>query len=311
MDAVTGFVARLALCEGSIATQLTLALLQAVFWHHFLHMFSTKVVRPWCESKPWLKAFTARAHETWTKGYGIPFKDEAMSFEFACYIVSTVCLHFVGGGLCIPAVCFGVRNSVTTALALHGAMCEVGFDLSEGYTRVRQVYGFEGQAGRDKNPPVVLFLATMHHVMGLAMVLPMNCSEYRSDANYHELVFLLQSVAFVALIAQYYSYTLDVEDPGDLLRMRLSVTFTFACMLYSRGLRFAIVGSRLLDTLNLSGNVGLYIGGCLALGTMFVFNLVVTVDCAGKFSKFVLGPGKVEAGGSDEDAAAVEGKKDK
>ena len=40
-----------------------------------------------------------------------------MSFEFACYIVSTVCLHFVGGGLCIPAVVFGIRNPVTTALA--------------------------------------------------------------------------------------------------------------------------------------------------------------------------------------------------
>ena len=53
--------------------------------------------------------------------------------------------------------------------------------------------------------------------MGVSMILPMNVY-FRDNRDYHEMVFLLQFGAFVAMFSQAYGYTLDVSTRDESAR---------------------------------------------------------------------------------------------
>ena len=121
--------------------------------------------------------------------------------------------------------------------------------------------------------------------MGVSMILPMNVY-FRDSRNYHEMVFLLQFGAFVAMFSQAYGYTLDVSTRDGLVRMRRAALWTFVSVLWSRGIRYVVIGLRLLDAIKRAGHERMYTGGLAGLFGMMIFNAVVIADCARRLWKF-------------------------
>ena len=109
---------------------------------------------------------------------------------------------------------------------------------------------------------------------------------FRDCRDYHELVFLLQFGAFVAMFSQAYGYTLDVSTRGGLARMRRAALWTFVSVLWSRGIRYVVIGARLLDAIKRAGHERMYTGGVAGLLGMMIFNAVVIADCARRLWKF-------------------------
>ena len=234
--------------------------------------------------RPWAARYRRRCYETLTHGYGVRFKDEEHAFKFSSLFAAFVAIHIVGGLLCVPSLLVG-QSSLTTALAAQGALIEIGWEASDLAVRVWQLCGFAGQAGRDINPPMLVFFAVCHHTMGTSMILPMNVY-FRDSRDYHELVFLLQFGAFVAMFSQAYGYTLDVSTRGGLVRMRRAALWTFVSVLWSRGIRYVVIGARLLDAIRRAGHERMYTGGVAGLLGMMIFNAVVIADCARRLWKF-------------------------
>merc|ERR1719240_2397738 len=113
--------------------------------------------------------------------------------------------------------------------------------------------------------------------MGLGMAIPMNLS-FASEPYFHEMVFLLQFAAAFALMTQNYGYTLDTKSAGGLLRMKVAVTLTLAVLVYSRVLRFAFLGYKLLGIAYASGSMTLFAGGATVICTMSLLNSLFVVD---------------------------------
>merc|ERR1719443_1213451 len=108
--------------------------------------------------------------------------------------------------------------------------------------------------------------------MGLSMVIPMNLL-YHDDKDYHEFVFLLQAAAFAAMMLQSYGYTLNVKTKKGLFTMRGTIIISWVIILYSRILRFGIVGYRLTETFYMHGNQKMLVVGSVVLASMALFNL--------------------------------------
>merc|ERR1712066_55792 len=122
--------------------------------------------------------------------------------------------------------------------------------------------------------------------MGMGMVVPMNIV-YRDNCHYHEFIFLLQGAAFVACMSQNYGYTLDIKTLSGLRQMKVCVTVTLLTMVYSRFLRYAFVGYKLISTFHADGRTMMLCGGGLVLGLMGLLNILFVMDAVGKFSKFI------------------------
>ena len=109
---------------------------------------------------------------------------------------------------------------------------------------------------------------------------------FRDCRDYHELVFLLQFGAVISFYAQAYGFTLDVTTRAGLRSMRRAVAWTFVSVLWGRGIRYVIIGTRLLATIQGAGRPTLWKLGVVGLSGMGIFNFVVIVDTARKLWKF-------------------------
>lgn len=132
----------------------------------------------------------------------------------------------------------------------------------------------------------LLVILGIHHTMGLGMAIPMNLV-FANEPYYHEMVFLLQFAAAIALGLQNYGYILDVKTASGLFRMKMAVTITLCTIIYSRVLRFAYVGYKLLGISYASGGGAMFYGGCAVICLMGLINTLFTLDATGKFSKFI------------------------
>lgn len=269
---------RLAVAESSLGVQLALVLIYAVFWSFALKRVGLMLQR-WLKRQAFASNVIARSRRTMREGYGIYF-DERAAFETTCTIGAVLSQHAAGGLACAPSVVFGA-NAFTTPLAIHGALCEVGWEVSDVCIRTYERAGFDGAAGVARNPWRFVGILAAHHVMGLSMVVPMNLF-HRDAPEYHELVCLLQLAAFVAGAAQLGCYALTL--PRDIRAMRVMVTVTLGAVLYSRVFRYYAVGRALLAILE--SEPAMFKGGVVALAVMGAFNAVVLYDCAKKFVKF-------------------------
>lgn len=210
---------------------------------------------------------------------------EAESFENACLGVAITLQHFVGGSLCLPSVLGVEMRGASAALACHGALCEAGWELQDFVARAHQILR-QGQAGRRKNPVPLLVILTLHHVAGQSLCIPMNI-HYRTNRDYHEMVFLLQFAAFVALALQCYGFTLDVESRTGLRKMRGAVIILWLTVAYSRIVRYAVVGYRLLAAYRTDGHDAMLWAGCFAMATMSIINVLFFFDATCKLKKFM------------------------
>ena len=96
----------------------------------------------------------------------------------------------------------------------------------------------------------------------------------------------MQFGAVISFYAQAYGFTLDVTTRAGLRSMRRAVAWTFVSILWGRGIRYVIIGTRLLATIHGAGRPTLWKLGVAGLSGMGIFNLVVIVDTARKLWKF-------------------------
>jgi len=69
--------------------------------------------------------------------------------------------------------------------------------------------------------------------------------------------------------------------------MKVCVTVTLVTMVYSRLLRYAFVGYKLIYTFYADGRTMMLCGGGLVLGLMGLLNIAFVMDAIGKFIKFM------------------------
>ena len=189
-------------CAPRIEVQLVILALQAVFWFVFIKLATKYVVLPIMSAHPKRDQFAHLNQMTFEHGYGIHFDDE-QAFFFGCIFIAILAQHGLGGALCLPSV-LGFTAPIAgvpiASIACWGALCETGWEVQDGLERIYQLT-FEGKEGKAKNPPALCILMCFHHAMGLSMVIPMNL-KYRDNRYYHELVFLLEFAAFIAMSLQ-------------------------------------------------------------------------------------------------------------
>jgi len=277
-------VTGLAFAEGTLETQLMLVLIWAFIWYFGIKSSAKYFFEPFVASKPWKDQWIDLNAKTFKTAFFIEFKTSKETFEFACLCVAIICQHAVGGALCLPSM-LGGSGAVISALACHGGLCEAGWELQDAIVRIYQIL-FGGKAGKAQNPTPLVVILGLHHAMGLGMVIPMNIV-YRDNCHYHEFIFLLQGAAFVACMSQNYGYTLDIKTLSGLKQMKVCVTVTLLTMVYSRFLRYAFVGYKLISTFYADGRTMMLCGGGLVLGLMGLLNILFVMDAVGKFSKFI------------------------
>merc|ERR1712196_613017 len=115
--------------------------------------------------------------------------------------------HIIGGLLCLPVLVGWGSPALGYTLGRWGALCEAGWELQDGLVRIVQV-NCGGEKGKELNPVPLRILMTVHHVMGLSLVVPMNIY-FSENYWYIYLVCLLQLAAAVAMLGQNYGFLLD------------------------------------------------------------------------------------------------------
>jgi hypothetical protein len=274
----------LTFAEADLSVQITLLFVWAAIWHVAIELVAKRCVKPLVHSRPWREQWIEHTRRMFKDGFFIDFKSVDEVCDAGCLLVAILCQHGVGATLCLPAM-LGFRGPVTTALACHGALCEAGWEISDSFERMR-LMTFGGEEGRAKNPPAACVIMTLHHCLCLSMVMPMNLM-YRDNAYYHELVFLLQGAAFLALMAQFYGFTLNIAEAAGLRQMQAITGCSVLLMFWSRGGRFWYVAYNMVAALHADGNSKLVGVACVGLFAMGVFNLLIIGDSIKKFHKFI------------------------
>jgi hypothetical protein len=114
-----------------------------------------------------------------------------------------------------------------------------------------------------------------HHVMGLAVAIPMNVHCY-DNVYYHEFLFLLQFGAFFTGLCQNYSYTLDVYSDTELATFKIVSNLRAALFLYSRCIRYWYVAYSFAIDMHADGNMVLL---CMGITSMFSLGILNTAIC--------------------------------
>eukprot|EP00930_Biecheleria_cincta_P005134 TRINITY_DN106057_c0_g1_i1.p1 TRINITY_DN106057_c0_g1~~TRINITY_DN106057_c0_g1_i1.p1 ORF type:complete len:343 (+),score=61.68 TRINITY_DN106057_c0_g1_i1:161-1189(+) len=280
-------IASLFLSTPTLEAQLSLIALHAAFWWCFINWASKSVVDPFVKLQPWEEQWLQLNKQFFKNSFFTAFSSDADAFDFACVFQAILMQHFVGGVLCLPST-LGLEGRAFTAMACHGALCEAGWELQDIVTRVHQRL-LQGEKGKGLNPLPLLLVVLVHHAMGQSMAIPMNLY-YADNRDYHELVFLLQVAAFVALSLQSYGYTLNVKTKTGLFKIKVNIAISWLAILYSRVVRFAIVGYRLASTFYMDGNLRMLYVGISALVLMGLFNATIFLDATQKLVKFAKMP---------------------
>jgi len=214
--------------------------------------------------------------------------DEEFVFNEVAQFEGVIVQHGLAGLMCMPSL-LGLGGyfapGVTDALAKHGGLAEVGWELQDTFLRFKDRF-FGGEIGKKKNPTPLLIMFGMHHSCAQSLVLPMNI-HYGSNKYYHEGVMLLQGAAFAAFMCQQYGFTLDIKTKSGLRQMKASVGLSWAVMMWSRCFRYGYVWWNLIKQFRQDNN-----SFCLKVALppvifMSLFNLAILADAQAKFNKFM------------------------
>eukprot|EP00008_Paramoeba_atlantica_P007113 CAMPEP_0201492956 /NCGR_PEP_ID=MMETSP0151_2-20130828/35497_1 /ASSEMBLY_ACC=CAM_ASM_000257 /TAXON_ID=200890 /ORGANISM="Paramoeba atlantica, Strain 621/1 / CCAP 1560/9" /LENGTH=288 /DNA_ID=CAMNT_0047880061 /DNA_START=210 /DNA_END=1073 /DNA_ORIENTATION=- len=207
--------------------------------------------------------------------------------EFACLFAAILFQHMIGGMLCLPSY-FGwsaFPPGCALALALNGALCELGWELEDSVYRIYQVLFTEN--GKKMNPPSLFIVLGAHHCLTMTLAIPMNLSQYRTDPAFHELVMLFQLAAAIALLMQQVGFFLDITKPKGLISMCVIVSVVWGTVIYSRFYRAIPLFYHFLVTFHEDGEQKFFIGACIAGGLMMIFNCLILLDSTAKLVKFL------------------------
>jgi len=151
-------------------------------------------------------------------------------------MIPILCQHFIGGFLCAPAVFgLGVSRDVAYALARHGALCELGWEIQDTVERLWERHTHP--EGRQLQPNAMLQFLFYHHAMQWTLIIPMNLY-YSQLSGYHELIFMLEGAAGLAGTAMFYGYTCDTSKRSELRQLVILNAFNFIVMVYTRFIHY-------------------------------------------------------------------------
>lgn len=289
----------LLLAAPKLEVQLVLVLIQAILWHWVIFRALPPYIRVLIESLERKDQFFDLNKRMFKTICQIDFGDDkGLLVDYTLIFNGIMVQHFFGACLCLPAVLGWrwVSPPVASALACHGAICEVGWEIQDSAVRLKELL-FDGELGRKKNPAGYLLVNAIHHSCALCLVLPLNL-HYRDCPHYHEAIFLLQASVAVSLSCQQLGFTLDVGTRRGLRLMQVLVTVVFAAFLWGRLLRYGYLWSELLGMFHADGNFFMLRLAMAPLVLMSLFNILLVVDSFQKFHKFVLcrGSGAVAEG---------------
>jgi len=276
----------LLMAEPSLAVQLVLAGIWTTIWFILIPLIAYKVLKPIKAKHPMAEQFADLWQKTMKEGLGVNLDhDAARELGYEAYAVFMQ--HVTGGILCIPVVLSLPQFStpVAQAMARHGALCEVGWEIEDYLGRIfSRLFG--GEAGKKKNPDSMMVLTGIHHVMGTMLVIPMNI--YFPDCYwYFLLVFLLQGAAGSAIFFQCEGFFQDLSTSGGICMMKLFTLTVFLILWGARVIGYGICIYHLLPMF-WDFSTGFFVVGCIAAFLMGLMNLLFTLDGTGKFLKFIL-----------------------
>jgi len=229
-DATAAWVGSLLMCQPTLSVQLLETLLLAMAFGVILPAstrFFSKVFR----TRPWYDHTAGIFREMMEKGMGIEMTDEMIEKAMGQNI-PIMSQHLLGGILCLPAIFgLGVPRAAALALARHGALVELGWELQDTAERLYERCCTPN--GHVTQPNGLFFFLMMHHAMQWALVIPMNLY-YSELSGYHELIFLLEGASGSAALIGFYGFTLDISKKKELLQMIVLNAMGFVIMVYSR-----------------------------------------------------------------------------
>jgi len=272
-----------------IEVQLTLAGIQAVIWHIVIFRLLPPHISGFINSMRSKERFLKNSAMAFKKMFMLDLShDQDALFDFTVLFQAILSQHLIGGLLCLPSVlgCQWASPSVASALACHGALCEVGWEIQDFVVRLKEII-FDGEAGRKKNPASWMAVLVFHHTIAQCLVLPLNIY-YRDNVYYHEAVFLLQAASVVAMVCQSYGFTLDVSQPAERVQMQVVVTVGFVLVLWARLLRYGYIWYVLIASFRADGNDFVLKMAITPFVLGSLFNLLLVSDFYRKFKKFVL-----------------------
>jgi len=116
----------LLLSDQEFETQLCLLAFHTIVWFLWLQI-APRYVQSWISSKQWKDRLVTHSKHCFEKGFKIKLEYHD-AFTSACELSCIASQHIVGGILCTPSV-LGFTGQAVWALARHGAMCEMGWEL--------------------------------------------------------------------------------------------------------------------------------------------------------------------------------------
>ena len=273
-----------------LEAQIAAACCHAVFWYIWINFISPILVRPIISNLKSKDQLLAQNKHVFKKVFLIDLGDgpvaDVMLFEFTVLFMGIIMQHGVGGALCVPAITggLGLAPKVVTAMACQGGLCEVGWEIQDTLQRIKMML-FDGEMGKKFNPPGFLLIMVFHHTAAQCLVIPNNIY-YRDNRHYAEGIFLLQGAAFCAFYLQQYGFTLNIKERAGLFQMKLVVTLTMLIMVWSRLVRYGWLWYLLLSQYHADGSV-VFKFALPPVVFMSLFNVLLLLDAAGKFAKFI------------------------
>lgn len=230
MFSIVAWSTRLLWCEPSLSVQLLeTALLGAMFC--MVMPASARHLAQKFKARPWYDRAAALMRDSMGKMMKMDVTDAILD-KMMGQMVPLLTQHFVGGMLCAPAIFgLGVPHAAAMAMARHGALVELGWELQDTAERVYE--RFFTADGAKTQPGGLFFFFIVHHAMQWTLVIPMNLY-YSELSGYHELVFMLEGAAGFAGAAGFYGLTLDISKRSELRRMVILNAFGLCVMVYTR-----------------------------------------------------------------------------
>lgn len=191
--------------------------------------------------------------------------------------------HLFGAMLCVPSLLAASPSRVASALACHGALAEVGWEIQDAIIRARGLFA-EGQDGlcRSRTRAVAVLL---HHVAAQCLVLPLNV-HYHDCKIYHESIFVLQGVAVAAFLCQNAAFQCQVDQGGHLLqRSGAAVAASAILVFWSRSIHSSYLWCAMLAAIHADEQGLLFSIGVVPIFATVVLNVLMVADCCEQFAK--------------------------
>eukprot|EP00931_Biecheleriopsis_adriatica_P025673 TRINITY_DN15697_c0_g1_i1.p1 TRINITY_DN15697_c0_g1~~TRINITY_DN15697_c0_g1_i1.p1 ORF type:complete len:379 (+),score=63.82 TRINITY_DN15697_c0_g1_i1:56-1192(+) len=282
-----------------VRAQVYQAICLMVFWKPV-----TMLVRRWhskvFEGKPWAEIAIQRTLASRAKSCPGSQISRDLGLQMLFRMLLFVVEHGLQAAAYIPAV-FGLGGpAFRHSLVRLAGISEVSFEVLDMLERIFAHFCSPHLRGWTMTADVVSL--SLHHVMALAMVLPMN--KYHSD-DYHYalLAFALQGSAALHAICHSYSITLDAYKPSELLQAQVLSVLVALSYILQRAVIFGLCCYKLLLQFYSTGAMFFLVGGFFSCMCMSFVNMVLIYSWCRRAMKFA----RFSPYDDDSEIAAAEG----